>query len=271
MKVTRDWHRDFDILTAGLHPGYSGPAYAFARYADGERAVIERRSYLAKADGWKTTTAGGEASGASGEFSERLRESLQNPFPRKPGGAAAGESETAPPENYFIGISCPCHHIHDHAWYVEQVKSWPADRVTLATLFCFSNYQKFRLAFPVNLDNCLVVSNWASEERYRVPVNAVEPAWIGEGYRKLVSELAGKVSREGDRRPIAVAAGPLACLIVRDYWEATAGPAGEVGGERERVPIVDIGSSLDKQFKGRRTRRFQNWKASQAGYSCRGW
>jgi hypothetical protein len=218
--LTQDFDRDFDTLTAGLLPDYSGPPYAFTRYADGEVGIMIGRRHKARSDGWKYR-------GRPTPLSGLLLYALACDLP-----------------GWCVGISCPCHEPDDWRWCMERA-TVPLPRRTFASIFCYANFGRFN---RLDLSRVALVANAGTE--LLVPSNAVFPLW--EGYRDLVDRLLTI------ERPIVVAAGPLANVIIHEYWRRATNPQ----------VIVDIGSALDPRLRGRRSRKYQRKRHPAHGRRC---
>lgn len=227
--LRRNFVDDFRALTAGIHPSYSGEPYAFARFGDGERAVMEGTHHDALSDGWWIRDGH-----TTGWLRERLNQCLTTTLP-----------------GYCVGIPCPavscgCHSGDDSRWFVDRVRAergWNRDRVTFASIFIFANYRRWE---SIDISHCCLVGSWhGGQAHHEVPRNAICPP-IEEWQ---VDELVDALLLEP--RPILVAAGPLANIIVHEYWIRA--------NEKKIRPqvIIDIGSILDRKFRRQRTRTYQ--------------
>lgn len=238
--LTQDYVLDFDSIVAGLLPDYSGPPYAFARFADGELALMTGRPHRAKSDHWMF-------GGGFSPLAAPLRESLACTL-----------------SGWHVGISCPCHQTADHVEFRRLLDNFlrshplPPSRITFATIFVGQNYYRFR---DLNLDFdqfCVVAHVNASGPQFTLPQSGIEPAWLG--WDAIVDALM-EVGSNGEQRPIVVAGGPLANIIIHEYWRRMANQ----NFDGAQV-IVDIGSAADKILRGRRTRRYhtpENYESRQ--------
>lgn len=230
MNLTRDFTEDFYAMTAGLRPSYDGPPYAFSRYADGERAIMcEDCCHNAKSDGWRWCG----------------RDALDSPLPKM-----LSESLTigASLENYHVGVSSASHHPNAHKWYMKTLRKAGVDlsSVTFAELFIFSNWWRFK---QVKIDGCCIVAS--KNGNVTVPADPRSTEWPNR-LRCLVSYLIDYVTPS----PILVSAGPWASVLIAEYWKATT--------DRQRSVIIDVGSAIDPEFKGRRTRFYHNQRHATA-------
>lgn len=104
-------------------------------------------------------------------------------------------------------------------YYSRELCKHPA---TFATIFQNANYSPACFALR-SVPHVLVGSS--EEAQIRIPQNAVEDAWDLDG---VVQQLIGV------DKPIFVAAGPAACVIVHRLWE-----------RYKQVPVIDIGALFD--------------------------
>jgi len=196
--------------------------FAFVRFHDGEYAVIQGISYQARS-GWSVDSPTW----------------LQYPLQ---------EALEANLDGFYIGISPPCDHSEAAAFYRGQIKC-PKQRLTFATIFQHSNFKKTPQLLR-HFQNPFVVS--CKHGDVTVPQNGVRKGWdIDAVVRKLL-----KV----ESRPILVAAGPCANVIIHRYWK-TQDPD-------KRVTIIDIGSALDLDVHGKRTRPYHDPQAKASQHHC---
>lgn len=225
---------DFPIAVAGLLPGYRGPAYALQRFADGEISIINERPFVSKNCGWSYP-------GGPSEMSRRLRLAFEDSSP-----------------GMHTGISCLCHEPPEHGeWSIQNIKL-PHSRVTFASLFIWGNYERFVREVFERSPAVIVASRGQRKSLrkpdYFVPVDGVNTEWqrFLDELPKLVDELLTV------DRPIMVSAGPLANLIITEYWARAENPQ----------VIVDVGSAVDVQVKGRSTRRYHNASSDKRLWKC---
>lgn len=122
-----------------------------------------------------------------------------------------------------LGVSPSCCHPAAARYYSRNVKQHPA---TFATLFQNANYSPAFLALR-EMPHVLVGSSDAAQ--VRVPGNAVEDSWDLDS---VVEQLVGV------DKPIFVAAGPAACVIVTKLWQ-----------RYKRVPVIDVGALFDDRTR----------------------
>jgi hypothetical protein len=202
----------------------SGEPYAFTRYGDGERAIC-CGTRIQTSDGW--TYPGGER-----PLAAALRASLQSDLP-----------------GYHIGISCPCCDERAHQWYLRHARL-PPERITFANIFVNANHPRFMAWIEQEraLERCVLIGS-APACRIRVPENAVSPPADPEPILKAMLQID---------RPMLVAAGPLSCILIHEYWRRA---------ERRQI-VVDVGSALDPALHGRLTRRYHRPGSPTSGRVC---
>lgn len=175
--------------------------------------------------GWKQRRDGWRCPAGSADFSEKLHVSLQSDLP-----------------GWHVGIICSEQRPEMSKWYQEEVRV-PLSRVTFATIFVAANYPRF---LDLNLDGTFLVGSMDAAD-YRVPKNVfADDNW---DYRRVAQDLAKTVSR-----PILVAFGPMANVLIHEYWRVADAPQ----------VIVDIGSVLDPKLKGKRTRKYHRRGSPQS-------
>lgn len=180
--------------------------FALARFGDGEMAICSGRA-VKVSDGW--SFGGGE-----NQFSSLLNQALR-----------------ADLEGFHIGISCRCCDAKGNAWYRANVQA-PEERWTFANIFANGNYDAF---LKLDLANTALVSCRGGD--VSVPQHAIHD---NLDLDEILCQLFAL------DRPILVAAGPLSCILIHQYW---------LRAPRKQV-IIDIGSSLDPILHGRPTRAY---------------
>lgn len=207
-------HRFRDDLCA---IDWFGEAFALARFADGERACIEGTDYSPFGAGLGTETWSAQG--------------------KAPWRSALNQAMEADVDGYYVGVSPFCCQARDASWFRDKVKA-PWHRRVAATLFSYGNYDyALHLATSLRLrERSVLVSGVGGD--LAVPLAAINADWDLEG---LLGEL-----RKVRRRPILVAAGPMACVIVHRYWTTTP--------PEHRQIIVDVGSLFDEELHGGPTR-----------------
>lgn len=181
MRLVQDFSADFESLTGALCPSYIG-SLAFARYADGEAAIMRGKPHNAKSDGWRWRSAWKSA------LPDRLLEALRYNA-----------------HGWHLGITAEDHHAKDHAYLMNEVRVEP-QFVTFAEIFIFANYQRF---IRLNLDHCLTIGQRCDVD---VPGRPDDPAWA-----QTIDDLVPFMVQCS--RPMLVSAGPWACVLLHEYWK----------------------------------------------------
>lgn len=205
MILRQSFDDDFEPLVAGLRPGYSGPPYAFARYADGEAAIMFGRPHAAKSDGWAWPA------GKRSLLTDTLWAGFLSSLP-----------------GWHVGITAEEHHPADHAALLSRVQV-PMSQVTLAEIFIFGNHERFR---GLDLSGCHIVGPGGD---FPIPRDAMATDWLWHDFTRELIERA--------TRPILVAAGPLANAIIYDYWRWTE-PARERGKRQVILDVGSAAAHL---------------------------
>lgn len=196
---------------------------ALVRFGDGEYHLLNGEPYRARS-GWTLASR-------SSWLRDRIEASLVAVLP-----------------DYWVGISPPCDWPIGTAYFRPKVKA----RRTFATVFSHSNYPRFRkLVAPRGAlaGACLVGPGKKAD--YPVPLNGVVRKWDLDG---LVDKLFA------EERPILVAAGPCACVIVHEYWKRC-DPA-------KRQTILDVGAAIDPILHGKGTRDFHGSASALRFHTC---
>ncbi len=193
--------------------------FALVRYGDGERAIIERRrlavnKYLEQ---WDSVGADSEA------FARRLEDAL---------------TETG--NGWYVGVSCPCCDPPAHQWYLSKIQV-PGEQITYANLVVNGNWVTWMAEAEKwwdlkETENRAVLVACDNRADYIVRPNAVN----GFDAIAILDSLANSLSQED--RPIFVAAGPAAEVLIHRYWQITP--------PESRQPIIDVGSTFDVMLRG---------------------
>lgn len=222
IRLTKSFARDYDAMVEGLLPGFAGVPYAFVRFGDGEGKIIEGRRHYAKTDGWKWTPA--ELRQHTAWIPRALAASLEDVMP-----------------DYHVGIPCEACSPEWHYRLLERVRT-PYCNLTFAELFYYSNYRRWK-AFDIR--RCCIVGHFDGAS-IKVPKTIAE--WTEATIERTVREMMA------EKRPILVAAGPMACILIHNYWRATQGAFCRAV---ERQVVIDIGSAIDERFGRWKTRTYQ--------------
>lgn len=181
--------------------------FGFIRFNDGEHAILEGLPYRA-ASGWRISKTAW------------LRDELT-------------EILVHPPEGIYLGISAPCC-IAPAAAYYRKTINVPRERVTFASIFSHRNYNRFR-QLQTRFPDAFVVAPHNGD--LAVPPDGISYEWNVDALVKDLLEVD---------RPIFVAAGPCANIIIVRYWNAQA--------PEKRQIIIDVGAAIDRRVHGEITR-----------------
>lgn len=201
---------------------------ALSRFADGEIAFCQGHKLHKTADKWKYD-------GDDTPFALAMREALTDNL-----------------DDYYLGLGCPCCDKPTHDWLMDKATT-PGDSRTFSNVMVNGNYARFKkfidqqkMLLKCELVGCFELAT------IKVPANAINPAF---DYSDTVERLLAA------KRPILVAAGPLSCVLIWEYWSQVP--------KDERQPIIDVGSALDPMLKGRTTRRYQKSGTPTSTKECR--
>lgn len=183
---------------------------ALARFGDGEEKMYLGAVYHCS-DGWVSKP------NKNSLYRKKLGEAIHYSHP-----------------NYYIGIRYP-RNLRMFAWAVRNIAT-PPERMCDPCLFVNSRWAGARKWFNAVRKKCVVVGS-GKGVNFKIPHNCIKPEYK---YGALLKKLL-KV-----KKPILLAAGPLANILVMEYLKA--------GGKQS---IVDIGTVLDVEMFGHATRRYQ--------------
>lgn len=209
MRFTRNYLKDLRTLKKA----FGKERFAFARFGDGERTIMTGGIYHCS-DGW---VYGGKA---PGRYKALLTESLGYSHP-----------------DYYIGIEGR-QSLPRMCWYMAHMNT-PVERITDACLFVNSRWKESRKWMQGIRRQCALVGSGKRVD-FRIPHNCLQPEY---DYAPLLAKLLEV------QKPILLAGGPLANILVMEYLKA--------GG---RQTIIDIGTVLDLEMFGKPTRCYQRSK-----------
>jgi hypothetical protein len=181
---------------------------AFARFGDGEEKMCMGGTYHCS-DGWVSRPG-------AGRYRPKLLEAMQFVH-----------------ENYYVGMRLP-RNLKLWAWYRANMHT-PSERVCDPCLFVNSRWKKAHKFFKGFRKKAFLVGSGKGVD-YRIPANCIQPEY---NYEPLLKKLLAL------NKPILLAAGPLANILVMEYIRA--------GG---RQSIIDLGTVLDLEMFGKPTRRY---------------
>ena len=225
IEFTRNFRLDLERLFAAVSVG---PPIAFARFADGEAALLRGEHYRAKSDKWETY----------GHKVPDLVDGMKN--------ALACELP-----GWHVGITAMSHHPIDHDYFMNEV-AVDLDKISFAELFIFGNWERFRTLIEP-LDYCVVGcgADTMGKRGYDIPPDATaDPAFD-------IEPVVGWMLQQ--TRPILLAAGPVAKWLAFEYWWTTHHLC-----EYQRNSVIDVGSALSPMLRGRKTRHYHDQEHEDA-------
>lgn len=185
--------------------------FALARWGDGEIAIMDGHAHRS-ADAWQTRGP------------VWLRDDLYSALRYSADG-------------YCVGVPPVC--CIGGGMRLRPAVRVPREQQCCSTIFLHGNLKRIGELVD-RFSDALIVGSWFGDESFRVPPDGVTVPWDLDGFvtRLLAVE-----------RPILLAAGPCANVMVWKYWSQQAPEA--------RQTIIDVGSALDVHF-GRRTRHYHD-------------
>jgi len=224
----KDFNKDFEFFTELIK---SGKNFAYARYADGEVALMQGRgiglgSQAYHVDNWS-------APSSNTRVGKTLLETLEHTE-----------------DNYYYAISSTSDQITDHTFLKSKIKS---KNLTFANLWINANYQKMK-AFYMSLERevYVICNEKAKKESFPFKVIELFPFpddcvsywedW-GEDYLKQLSEYVEEVKD----KTFFISCGPVSEIIIHELYK--------VNPENQ---YIDVGSSIDEFVHGRPTRPYMN-------------
>lgn len=203
--------------------------FAFARYADGEKMILDNLDILKGTqaydiDKWKYEN--------NTVFSNDLRETC---FHRE--------------YNYFYAISCKC---CDPLGEIFYRKLFDNHNITFSNLFINSNYKKF-INFINTLDRetILIANKECRTSEYpfnviqKIPIENDCVNWY-ENNKILIIKVLQNLSKKYNNKLFFISAGPLSEIIIHHLYT-----------NNPNNTYIDVGSSLDIYTHKKNTRPYQ--------------
>lgn len=179
LTLTQDFVRDGETLTRAF---IDGVPIAFARFADGESAIMFQHEIRAKRDGWRWR----------GQHDELLQPLL----------LAALQCDLP---GWHIGIASESVHAAAHTELMAHVRV-PLSRIAAAEVFHYANYHRY--VCSLHIDDCLVIGHCCPTE---TPSRPNDPAW--RDWPRFVDRMV-----EAQERAIVLCAGPWSNVLAHQYW-----------------------------------------------------
>jgi hypothetical protein len=219
---------DFEFFTNKIK---SSEPFAYARYADGEVALMQGRSVGVHSqahtvDRW---TAPDQLTVVGVELLNSL---------------------THEEDNYYYAISGVNDSLSDYEFLTSKLKT---KNLTFANLWINANYQRMKMFFS-SLENPVYVicNQTAKPENFPFKVVDIFPFpddcvayWIqfGEHYIRQLTEYISQIQYQ----TVFVSAGPISEILIHRMYLAN-----------PNNQYVDVGSSIDEFVHGRQTRPYMN-------------
>jgi hypothetical protein len=186
-----------------------GEQIGFARFGDGEERMYLGGTYHCS-DGW-----------------------VSRPDPKSKLRKGVAKAIRFKHPNYYVGLRTP-KSLKMWAWTVANVKT-PPERICDPCLFVNARWGPARKFFLQQRRKCFLVGS-GKGVNYKIPHNCIQPEY---NWTKLLKKLLTV------KKPILLAAGPLANVLVMEYLQK--------GGKQS---IIDIGTVLDFELFGKSTRGY---------------
>lgn len=199
---------------------------AFARYGDGERAIIcgntiSTNTQAYQVDKWTSSELT--------LFGKDLYKTLSNRD-----------------ENYIYGIPCTCCDANAELWYKNIIKN----NITFANLWINSNYKSFiNIINKIQEDVIIIANKEGINQKY--PFNLYKYFPIEDDivnyYNNNKKELIEKLNEfcDFDNKLVLISAGPLSEIIIDLLWQ-----------KNKTNRYIDVGSALDIYIHNKITRPY---------------
>lgn len=220
----KDFRKDLETIENKIR---NKEHFSFARYGDGEMAIIDNRSIdiLNKENGEFNFKS-------SSDEDQRYRTMLVDAF-------------TNSSENYFIGIGCPCCIGQAGFERMKHASKQQDQRLTWANLFVNSNYSYF-MSNIVPLfsmyDVYIVCNEKATLDNLPFKDNIKKDWRVGSNAWKNNHEVEEQIKKTNPNNSLfVIAAGPYSKILCNNLWNFN-----------KNNTYLDIGSTLDPFLFGSR-------------------
>ena len=225
----KDFNRDFEFFT-GLISSQNN--FAYARYADGEVALMKGNSV--------------------GQGSQAYHvDNWQAPNKITKAGTELLESLSHTEDNYYYAISSNTDWVNDHDFLKKHIKN--QNNITFANLWINANYAKMKAFYQgLKKEVYLICNEKAKKESFPFPVVEIFPFpnncveyWeeYGEDYISQLIEYASQIQN----KTFFVSCGPVSEIIIHRLYQAN-----------PNNQYVDVGSSIDEFVHGYKTRPYMD-------------
>lgn len=211
--------------------------FALARYADGEKIVLDRINITEQhtIDKWKYDN--------NHIFSDDLLESTKH---RE--------------ENYFYGICCSCCDSTGESYYRDLMKN---HNITFSNIFVNKNYNNF-VNFIKNIDNevVLIANKECMKADYpfnvikKIPIENNCIQWYEEN-KEVIIKVLKQIAKNYNNKLFLISAGPLSEIIIHNLYN-----------ENKNNIYIDVGSSIDVFTHRHSTRPYQLKNTDDSNKEC---
>ena len=225
-----------DELTRIWNKVLAGENFALIRSADGEKGLMDARTFTAQ-EGWK-----------SPKTRTKLAEALE-------------EILTIDSPNFIFGISCPCCDVSGYKWYMEKVKS---RNVTFSNIWGNSNYQRFIKGFRELKRDAIVIANHRAEGKPIGQLNVLDYYCVSDDcvafWEQEAEAMIQKIIREhGHQNDLlyVVSIGPMSGPVIARLFQ-----------NNPNNCYLDFGSSVDSFYWEKVTRPYMKPETEYAKQEC---
>ncbi len=224
---------EFDRIWKKIEKGEN---ITFLRYADGERAVMTGQ-VIDGVDGWVSPSD-------VSKLGKDLLTSLEINDAR-----------------VYYAVSCPCCDHPAYYWYSTRITN---PNITFANLWVNANYPKFIKSFEKLNRDAVVIANFRAAGKQIGNLKILKHYSIGDDcfdfWENHGNELLANIKKDfGDRNNLlfVVSAGPMSEVIIAELYKNNPDNC-----------YIDFGSSIDRYYKGKQTRLYEDRKSVYAKRNC---
>ena len=200
--------------------------FALARYADGEKLVLDRRNVNEREtiDGWRY------------ENNHIFTNDLLNSTKHRE-------------KNYFYGISCSCCDLQGELYYR---KLFDNHNITFSNIFVNSNHENFiDFISTIQREVVLIANKECMKSDYpfkiikKIPIENNCIFWY-ENNKNMITEVLEKIAKNYNNKLFLISAGPLSEIIIDNLFS-----------KNINNTYIDVGSSIDIFTHKNNTRPYQ--------------
>lgn len=204
-----------------------GENFAFARNADGERAIMLGISVESQEKKW-----------TSPNFVSKLGIDLLNSLNIKD-------------KRFYYAISCPCCDREAYYWYSSRIEN---KNKTFANLWINANFRHFRAKFESIKKDAILIANYRAKGVKIGNINILKHYEIDDDcisfWEKHAPNMIDSIKKDFgkiDNLLYVVSAGPMSCVIIERLFL-----------HNPNNIYVDFGSSIDSYYLDTKTRPYQD-------------